>query len=168
MRPPRLSAILLLAIRSFLLETLTTKVTVNLPKRLLFPQSFSPPPPCTAVQQTFVPGGHIASKLAGTCQCQLNMTSHVDLLWGIGCSVLETQVEAVWVEEDLLGELLQNVKQGLGGRRRRKREEQVRPPAHHCAQLTNVQAMGSSVKAATWTLLVSLLPLIMGHCPDYV
>ena len=82
-----------------------------------------------ALQQKFLPGEDLASELAGTCQCQLAMASQADLVWGIGCSVLEAELWMVWVGQNLLGESLQEVRQGLGRRRACKRKKEVEAPA---------------------------------------
>ena len=75
-----------------------------------------------ALQKKFLPGGDLASDLAEIGQCPLTLASQADLVWGIGCSVLEGKLGKVWVGQNLLGELLQTVWQGLGGRRRHKRK----------------------------------------------
>ena len=77
------------------------------------------------LQKKFLPSGDLASDLAETSQCPLTLASQADLICGIGCSVLEEEAKLgmVWVGQNLLGELLQTVRQGLGGRRRHKRKK---------------------------------------------
>ena len=76
-----------------------------------------------ALQKKFLRGGGQASKLAQTGECPLALASQTDLVWGIGCSVLDAALGMLWVGQNLLGELLQEVRHGLRRRRRPKRGE---------------------------------------------
>ena len=76
-----------------------------------------------ALKKKFPPGGDLARELADTGKSRLALASQRDLTWGIGCSVVEGQLGMVWVGENLLGELLETVRGGLGGRRNQKRKE---------------------------------------------
>ena len=63
---------------------------------------------CWHYRRSFCRGGGLASELAETGQCPLALASQADLVWGIGCSVLEAELGMVWVGQNLLGELLQD------------------------------------------------------------
>ena len=76
-----------------------------------------------ALQKKFLRGGGLASELAQTGECPLALASQTDLVWGIGCSVLDAALGMLWVGQNLLGELLQEVRHGLRRRRRPKKAE---------------------------------------------
>jgi hypothetical protein len=76
-----------------------------------------------ALEKKFLPGGDLARQLADTGKCRLALASQADLIWGIGCSVLEDELGMLWLGENLLGGLLETVRAGLRGRRTQKRKK---------------------------------------------
>ena len=71
-----------------------------------------------ALQKKFLCGGGLASKLAQTGKCPLALAPQIDLVWGIGCSVLKVELGMLWVE--LLQEVQHGLRGGTGPRGRRQ------------------------------------------------
>ena len=122
-----------------------------------------------ALQKKFLRGGGLVFKLALIGECPLALAPQNDLVWGIGCSVLEAELSMLWVGQNLLAKLLQEVRQGLRGRRRPKRGEATRMCG--CSPLCpNGERPEEGVKCEGCTMEFDYFSVAIKHeeaCPAY-